>query len=99
MIYTSIFLLRARQELLDAWIWYEERQPGLGDRFKNELYKRIYKIEQTPERYPERKKPYRETRVEIFPYLIIYRISKKEKLIIISSIFHTSRNQKRKYKT
>ena len=99
MIYTSIFLLRARQELLDAWIWYEERQPGLGDRFKNELYKRIYEIEQNPERYPERKKPYRETRIEIFPYLIIYRISKNESLIIIASIFHASRNPKRKYKT
>jgi hypothetical protein len=27
------FLPKARKELLTGWPWYEERQPGLGDRF------------------------------------------------------------------
>ncbi len=57
--------------------WYEDKQPNLGDRFKKEVYNRIYQIEQFPERYPERKKNYREARIEIFPYLIIYRLKKR----------------------
>ena len=97
MSFTSIFLLRAKQELLNAWVWYEERQTGLGDRFKDEIFKHIKQIEQTPDRYRERKKPYRETRIKNFPYLIIYRVEQKKKLIIISSIFHTSRNPRKKY--
>jgi len=58
MSYKHIFLERARNELLDAWIWYEERQEGLGDGFKNEVYERIHEMEQHPERYAERKKSY-----------------------------------------
>src|SRR3954470_12820149 len=98
MSYKHILLVRARNELLDAWIWYEERQEGLGDRFKNEAYKRIHEIEQHPERYPERAKFYRETMIKTFPYLIIYQIDKKEKLVIVSSIFHGRRNPKKKYR-
>jgi|SRR4051794_4952388 plasmid stabilization system protein ParE len=98
MSYRHILLAKARNELLETWIWYEERQAGLGDRFKNEVYKRIHEIEQHPERYPERKKSYRETMIKTFPYLIIYRIDKKEKLVIVSSIFHGKRNPKKKYR-
>ena len=83
---------------MDAWIWYEDKQVGLGDRFENEVYQCIEKIEQHPERYPQRKKPFHETKVKIFPYLVIYRIEKAEQLIIISSIFHTKRKPELKYK-
>ena len=33
MSYRAILQPRAIKEFLDAWIWYEEKQPGLGDRF------------------------------------------------------------------
>ena len=97
MIYKAVLQPRARMELLDAWIWYEERQVGLGDRFENEVYKRIEQIQQHPERYPERKEFFRETKIKIFPYLIIYRVAEKERVILISSIFHTNRNPEAKY--
>ena len=69
----------------------------MGDRFENEIYKRINQIEKHPERYPERKQFFRETKIKTFPYLIIYRIDEKEKVILVSSIFHTSRNPGVKY--
>ncbi len=98
MSYSSILLQRAKKELLEALKWYEDRQSGLGDRFKAEVYKRINAIEQTPERYPQKSPPYHETGVDVFPYLIIYRIDKSKKIIVISSIFHASRDPKKKYK-
>jgi plasmid stabilization system protein ParE len=98
MSYSTILHPRARKELLEAWIWYEEKQSGLGDRFENEVYKRINQIEQNPERYPERKKTFHETKIKTFPFLVIYRIEKEQSLIIVSSIFHTKRNPKSKYK-
>jgi plasmid stabilization system protein ParE len=97
MVYKAMLQLRARKELLDAWVWYEEKQVGLGDRFENEIYKRIKDIEQHPERYPERKQFFREAKIKTFPYLVIYRIDEEEKVILISSIFHTSRNPETKY--
>lgn len=98
MGYNSILLQRAKKELFEAVAWYDDKQIGLGDRFKNELYKRINAIETHPERYATKSPPYRETRMEVFPYLIIYRIDMPKNIIVITSIFHTSRNPKKKYK-
>ncbi|TKK65690.1 type II toxin-antitoxin system RelE/ParE family toxin [Ilyomonas limi] len=98
MSYTIVFLSRAQYELLEAWEWYEDKQTGLGDRFKDKVMKCIHNIAQHPERYPIRKRAFRDVRIEVFPYLIIYRIDANRNIIVISSIFHTSRNPKKKYK-
>lgn len=98
MTYSTEFLGKARMELAEAWSWYEDKQPGLGDRFKQQVYDCIGTIEQHPERYAERKKNYREALLKIFPYLVIYRIHKRKKLIAIVSVFHTRRNPKNKYR-
>ncbi len=44
MSYKIILHPRARKELVEAWIWYEDKQFGLGDRFENEVYNRIEEI-------------------------------------------------------
>jgi len=98
MSFSVILLSRAKHELLDAWEWYEDKQPGLGDRFIEETYKTIQHIQKHPEHYQQRKRLYREALTDIFPYLIIYRVLKKEETIVVSSIYHTSRNPRKKYK-
>lgn len=98
MNYTIRIQPRARKELLEAWVWYEEKQFGLGDQFEIEVYKRIEQISEHPEKYPKRIHFFRETRVKTFPYLIIYKIEEDSKMILVSSIFHTGRNPKLKYK-
>ncbi len=97
MTYTIEFLPRARKELLDAWDWYDDRWAGLGDRFMREVEKKLEQIGKTAYRYTERRKGFRETKINVFPYLIIYRIQKQKKIIAVSSIFHTSGNPKKKY--
>lgn len=97
MTFKTELLPRARKELLDAWDWYEDKWTGLGDRFMREVEKKLQQIEKTPERYAEHRKGFREAKIKVFPYLIIYRIQKRKKIIAISSIFHTSRNPKKKY--
>ncbi len=94
----SIISSRAQKEISVSWQWYEDRQQGLGDRFFNAVLDRIRAIEQNPERYPTRYKSYKETTLEDFPFLIIYRVNKKRNIIRIVSVFHTSKNPKRKYK-
>lgn len=95
--YAYEILLKARTELLEAWEWYEDRQEGLGDRFKDQVFQKITQLIQTPDRYPERKKSFREVRTDVFPYLIIYKIARKKRVVIIVSIFHTHRSPKKKY--
>jgi hypothetical protein len=89
---------RAQKEISESWNWYEDRQPGLGDRFVKEVINRISEIELYPERYPNRYKTYKETLIKTFPYLIIYRINKRKKIIRVVSVFHTSLSPRKKYK-
>jgi plasmid stabilization system protein ParE len=96
--YKSILSTRAQNEIAQSWDWYEERQQTLGDRFVEEVTSKIRLIEQNPERYPTPYKSYKETSLNIFPFLIIYRINRKKKSIRIVSVFHTSLNPSKKYK-
>lgn len=95
--FTYELVLRARYEILEAWEWYEDRQEGLGDRFINQINLKIKQIIQTPERYPEKKRSFREAKIDVFPYLLIYKIANRKKVITIISVFHTSRNPAIKY--
>jgi plasmid stabilization system protein ParE len=94
--YLTIFSSRVQKEIAKSWDWYEERQPGLGDRFVKEVLAKIKLIEQHPERYPTRYKSYKETPISVFPFLIIYRLNTRKKIIRIVSVFHTSLNPKKK---
>ncbi|RNI36136.1 hypothetical protein EFY79_10625 [Hanamia caeni] len=51
-----------------------------------------------PERYPKKKSNFRQIALRTFPFIIIYTFYKKEGIIIINSIFHTSRNPRKKYR-
>ena len=95
--YFVVLSTRAQKEITQAWEWYEERQIGLGDCFSVELIDKIKKISLKPERFPVRYKSYREALVSVFPYLIIFRISRKNKSIRIVLVFHASLNPKKKY--
>jgi plasmid stabilization system protein ParE len=95
--YAAIFSNRARREFIQSWNWYEDRQRGLGDRFLKEVADRVEMIERAPGKFPTRFKSYKETPVPVFPFLIIYRINEKKRLIRIVSLFHTARNPRKKY--
>ncbi len=42
------------------------------------------------------KKGLREAKTDTFPYLLVYKIREKEQVIDVLSVFHTSRNPRRK---
>lgn len=94
--YSIILSGRTQKEIAQSWEWYENRQQGLGDRFVKEVLTKIKLIEQYPERYPTRYKSYRETPIAVFPFLIIYRLNKRKKIVRIVSVFHTSINPRKK---
>ena len=88
----------AERELMDAYQWYEERSEGLGRRFIALLHKRLNQLAEDPERYPRKKGPYHETTMDVFPYVIIYEVFKKDRIVFVSYIFHSKRNPRLKYK-
>jgi len=94
--YKAELLFKARLEIFEAWKWYEKQKTGLGDRFEDEVFRKIALIEANPFHYPLKKKA-REAVIDDFPFLIVYRVNKNQKLIMIVSVFHTSRNPVKKY--
>ena len=86
---------KAILEFEESWAWYEEQQEGLGDKFEIQLLTKLTEIQKNPNRYPNKEKKYREAILKKYPFIIIYYFNEEE--IIVTSIFHTSRNPKRKY--
>ena len=98
MSYQLIFHPEADREYMEAYQWYEREQKGLGARFERMVGLYIQKILGAPENNHYGKAPYREVSIEIFPYVIVYKINKRKKLIFVSAIYHTKRNPKYKYR-
>lgn len=91
-MYKAIIEVDARIDLYDASIWYEDRRVGLGGEFLNVL---DY-LEDNPLLFSVIKDDFRQVVMKKFPFVIVYRIVESE--IRIISVFHTSRNPKKKFK-
>ncbi|WP_316812918.1 type II toxin-antitoxin system RelE/ParE family toxin [Pedobacter heparinus] len=98
MSYKIIFHPDIQDQLIDAGNWYEDHSEGLGDRFIATIERHIKRISNHPEHYQIRKRNYRESKVDSFPYVIVFEFLPKESCIIISDIFHTSRKPGKKYR-
>lgn len=98
--YSLTLLPRAVKEFDESYLWYELQIDGLGEKFADSAKSKLNNISLYPELYGRKKGNFHEASVnKPFRYLIVYRIYKKKKEILVSSIFHTSRNPKMKYKT
>ncbi|MCY1663682.1 MULTISPECIES: type II toxin-antitoxin system RelE/ParE family toxin [Chryseobacterium] len=93
MIYELIIQEEAGLEILEAYIYYENAQKGLGEKFMKQLNKYFVRIQNHPKHF-EIKKNYREAFVQKFPYLIIFDIIDNK--IIILSVFNTHQNPTKK---
>ena len=86
-------------EYEEAYRWYEERSQGLGERFLSSVREKLEQIAERPFTFGERsKKGYREAKIDKFPYLVIYKIYKRKKIIFINTIHHTSKHPQKKYR-
>ena len=96
MKYSLVIRDKAFSELEDAYSWYEQQQKGLGELFLSEFKEYSKIIQSSPESFEKKYKDFRELLLKTFPYFIVYQIDKNT--VVVFSVFHTSRNPKRKYK-
>ena len=99
MSYTYRLHPLIKQDYDEAYVWYEEKQKGLGERFLRAVRKKIEEIVLFPEAYSSKgNKNFREVQVDTFPYLIIYKFNKRKKEIYISSVHHSKKHPRKKYR-
>ena len=66
------FLHEAELEFLDAISYYETEQPGIGQRFKDEVDRTVLWVAERPEVCRLRPGGYRRINLRVFPYYIPY---------------------------
>lgn len=99
MSYTYQIHPLVEQDFEEGYIWYEERLKGLGEKFINAVDKKIKAILQNPDIYGSKGvKSIREAQVDKFPYLVVYKVNKQKKEIYITSIHHTKKHPRSKYR-
>jgi len=79
----------AETDLLEAFLWFEEIQEGLGIRFENDFRDAISLLIRNPYNYQIRYDNTRIVFLKIFPFGIHYRILGNQ--VQVASVFHTSR--------
>ena len=69
-----LFLEIAEQEFYDSQEYYEEQQTNLGNKFKNEVYNSLKRIQKFPNMFVKIKKDIRKCIINKFPFNILYSI-------------------------
>jgi plasmid stabilization system protein ParE len=92
MNYALAFRPEVRDELNEAYHWYESQQPGLGDEFLHCVDEILNRIGLMPESYAVVYRDVRRAVVKRFPYAVYYRIVSSR--VIVTAIFHGRRDPK-----
>ena len=85
-----IFRPAAAADVQDAYNWYEEQRPGLGEEFLSSLKLLTQEVAENPLRYPVVYRGTRRALLRRFPYGLFYRIMGD--LVVIIACMHGSRN-------
>lgn len=91
-MYKVIVEDKAAQEYLDAYLYYESLNVrDLVLRFEQDFENTINVLERNPH-FNFKIKEYRSIPMEVFPFLVFYKIYEDVSEVKIVSIFHTSKN-------
>ena len=97
MKYSYIYEPRAIQEYEEAIVWYLEWSKQASEHFELAVTEKLHEICLHPRLYRNTKKYFREAFLKKYPYSIIYVIDNEKHTIVITSVFHNSRNPRKKY--
>ena len=92
MNYALTFRAEARDELEDAYNWYEDQEAKLGEDFLDRVDHVLDRIEQRPESYMVVFQDFRRAVISRFPYVIYYRIVSSR--VIVIAVVHGKRDPK-----
>ena len=96
MKYNLIIRDEADEETFKSFLWYEDQRQGLGEEFLWQIEKSLSAITNYPLHYQKIYKQFRHISVKRFPYVIVFEI--EGNFVIVYSVFHTSRNPKKKFR-
>jgi plasmid stabilization system protein ParE len=86
-----VFHPLAEKELIDAAVYYEEQESGLGGEYLAEVERAINFITQHPEAGFTVKDPLRQLTLPKFPYYLLYRVLGNAQIRVLAVAHHKRR--------
>ncbi|MCB9895439.1 MAG: type II toxin-antitoxin system RelE/ParE family toxin [Planctomycetes bacterium] len=83
-------LPEAKEDIVEALLWYWTQQPGLEDRFESALDQKMAQLSAFPESAPVLFSSYRVALIGDFPYAIVYRIA--EEALVVRAVWQSARD-------
>ncbi len=80
----------ARDEYVEAFVWYEQQRAGLGLEFEREFEKLLQAISETPKRFAPFDDEIRQGRLKRFPYFVYF--AELSARVEVIAIIHCKRN-------
>lgn len=93
MIEQVSYTPEAGEDVAEAYLWYENREPGLGEDFLRVLAARVSLLRRHPTLYPTVLDDFRRAPLRRFPYEGFYETMSDA--LVIYSVFHCSQDPKR----
>jgi plasmid stabilization system protein ParE len=97
MNFTLLINEEARQDILQASAWYEDKRRHLGKQFADEVIFYLKHLTEFPLSYQRKYKENRELLLKTFPYVIVYRVTNPQTVIVLA-VAHCKQNSKKKRK-
>ena len=92
MIFRVVIEEEAEREFADAVNFYDEHEPGLGQRFARDVRDVFREACQNPERFPRASRLTRKAKVLDWPYSVYFAIKAEKSELVISTVWHGARN-------
>jgi len=81
---SAVFSTEAREDLIAAVFYYDERSPSLGGRFEAAIFEAARRIGAAPEAWPLIDGDARFFRVDGFPYALVYFLNAPDRPVIVA---------------
>ena len=96
MSWTVVVRPETGDDLTEAADWYNEREPGLGDEFIDEIL-RVYDALAINPYLNSRRHPRKNIRwryPDRFPYRVTYEVVEAKQLVIVAAVIHAARHDR-----
>ena len=89
----TVFRPAAAADVEDAFRWYEQQRPGLGEEFLHEPSVALNAIAENPHRFPALHRQTRRALIRRFPYGVYYRFL--DTRVVVVACLHGRRDPRR----
>ena len=93
MTFKVITETEAERDWHEAVLWYDEREPGLGDRLNRAIRAVLQTLATQPERFPHATRLTHKAKVPPpWPYSIFFTVNTEHREVKVLAVWHGARN-------